>query len=57
MIEPALPDDELERQAAVQSLEFLGSPVEERCDRFTRLSQNVFDVPIALINLVDGERV
>ncbi len=54
MIEPALPDDELERQAAV---EFLGSPVEERCDRFTRLSQNVFDVPIALINLVDGERV
>ena len=57
MIEPALPVDELERQAAVQSLDLLDSPVEERFDRFTRLAQNVFDVPIALISLVDGERV
>nr|MBC8451899.1 GAF domain-containing protein [Rhodospirillaceae bacterium] len=57
MIAPALPVDELERQTAVQSLNLLDSPVDERFDRLTRLAQNVFNVPIALISLVEGERV
>jgi hypothetical protein len=44
MIAPNFPADEQKRQPAVQSLNLLNSPVEERFDHFTRLKQNVFDV-------------
>jgi len=35
----------------------LDSPAEERFDRITRLARRVFDVPIALVSLVDAERL
>ncbi len=53
---PALPDDEAERLRALRALGVLDSAAEERFDRLTRLARAMFDVPIALISLVDAER-
>jgi len=52
----ALPDDEAERLRALRALGVLDSAAEERFDRLTRLARALFDVPIALISLVDAER-
>jgi PAS domain S-box-containing protein len=52
---PPLPDDE-RRVAAVQALELLDQPVEERFDRITRLAAHALDVPIAFITLIDENR-
>ncbi|MCC5862777.1 MAG: PAS domain S-box protein [Gammaproteobacteria bacterium] len=49
--------DEQARLAALRRLELLDTPDEERFDRLTRLVARVLDVPIALISLVDAERV
>ncbi|TVQ37798.1 MAG: PAS domain-containing protein [Wenzhouxiangella sp.] len=51
--EPANEDDRLR---ALQTSGLLDSPAEERFDRLTRLAQRIFNVPIALISLVDRER-
>lgn len=53
---PALPDDEQERLSALASSGLLDSPAEERFDRLTRLACALFDVPIALVSLVDRDR-
>jgi len=53
---PALPPDEAERLRALRALGVLDSAAEERFDRLTRLARALFDVPIALISLVDAER-
>ncbi len=45
------------RLAALHRLELLDTPDEERFDRLTRLVARVLEVPIALISLVDAERV
>lgn len=47
---------ERQRLAALRSLELLDSPAEERFDRITRTVARVFDVPIALVSLVDADR-
>jgi sigma-B regulation protein RsbU (phosphoserine phosphatase) len=47
---------EKERLAALSGLELMLSPPEERFDRITRLAREVFDVPLAAINLI-GETV
>jgi sigma-B regulation protein RsbU (phosphoserine phosphatase) len=44
--------DEQARLRAVQSLRLVGSSAEERFDRVTRLARELFDVPIAEINLL-----
>ena len=44
------------RLAALAELQILDTPVETRFDRFTRLAAMTFDVPIALVSLVDAER-
>jgi hypothetical protein len=49
-------DDERRRLEALQSLQLLDTPPEDRFDRITRLAQELFDVPIAAINLVDEHR-
>ena len=56
MLEPPLPPDEAMRLAALRSLNILDTPAEERFDRITRLAQRLFDVPIALVSLVDTNR-
>ena len=48
---------ELDRIASLRALGLLDSEAEERFDRYTRLAQRVFNVPIALISLVDEDRV
>ena len=51
-----LPDDEAQRLAALHELAVLDTPPEERFDRITRIAAATFDVPIALISLVDKDR-
>jgi PAS domain S-box-containing protein len=52
----ALPRDEDARVAALRSLGILDTPAEERFDRVTRVASALFDVPIALVSLVDVNR-
>lgn len=47
---------EVERVAAVRALRLLDTPVEDRFDRITEVARQLFDVPIALITLVDLDR-
>lgn len=51
-----LPPDEDERIAALESYALLDTPPEETFDRIARVAQQVFDVPIALVSIVDRER-
>jgi diguanylate cyclase len=45
-----------QRIKALHSLGLLDTPQEDRFDRFTRLASAAFDVPIALVSLVDTDR-
>jgi diguanylate cyclase (GGDEF)-like protein len=56
MKQPRLPPDESERQAALDRLQIVDTPAEERFDRLTRLASRAFAVPIALITLLDRDR-
>lgn len=56
MIAPPKPEDEAKRLAALRALKILDTPAEERYDRITRIAQKLFDVPIALVSLVDADR-
>ena len=56
MLEPLLPADEAERLAALRALNILETAPEDRFDRITRLAARLFDVPIALVSLVDANR-
>ncbi len=56
MLEPPLPPDEQQRLTTLRSLHILDTPPEERFDRITRTAQRLFDVPIALISLIDINR-
>ena len=51
-----LPPDEDRRLRALQECGLLDTAAEERFDRFTRIAAALFDVPIALVTLVDRER-
>ena len=55
MREPALPENEDERLRTLHALELLGSGPDERFDRATRIAQRLFDVPMALVTLVDDQ--
>jgi serine phosphatase RsbU (regulator of sigma subunit) len=44
------------RQRAVDALEAVDTPAEERFDRITRLACQVFDVPISTVTLIDRDR-
>ncbi len=51
-----IPLNEVERIIDLRALEILDTPPEERFDRITRIAQRLFDVPIALVSLVDEDR-
>jgi diguanylate cyclase (GGDEF)-like protein len=53
---PDLPENESARIAKLQSLNLLDTSPEERFDRLTRLAARLFNVPIALVSLVDINR-
>ncbi len=55
--EPAtLPPDELDRLDALYDLNVLDTVPEERFDRTTRIAAALFDVPVALVTLIDANR-
>ena len=56
MESPRKPANESERLASLRSLDLLDTPAEQRFDAVTRTAKRLFDVPIALITLVDAER-
>ena len=53
---PEFPPNEVARLQTLRSLDILDSPQEERFDRLTRMARRLFDVPIALVSLVDDNR-
>jgi diguanylate cyclase (GGDEF)-like protein len=56
MKKPERPQDETARVKTLRSLNVLDTLAEERFDRLTRLAKRMFDVPIALVSLVDANR-
>jgi diguanylate cyclase (GGDEF)-like protein len=56
MIKPPLPHDETMRLQVLHSLRVLDTAAEERFDRITRLACKIFNVPIALVSMIDGGR-
>ncbi|WP_347362310.1 GGDEF domain-containing protein [Vibrio vulnificus] len=53
---PEKPGNEPQRIADLHSLNILDTAAEERFDRVTRIARRLFDVPIALVSLVDEDR-
>lgn len=56
MLKPPAPRNEIERIQALQHLELLDTPAEHPFDELVRLASALFQVPIALVSLVDSER-
>lgn len=56
MKKPATPSDEALRLDTLRALDKLDSLGEERFDRLTRMAKHMFQVPIALVSLVDENR-
>ncbi len=53
---PEIPSNEKERLVTLRSLDILDTPTEARFDSITRVAKRLFDVPIAVISLVDENR-
>lgn len=53
---PDTPGNEEQRLETLRSIDILDTDPEERFDRLTRMAKRVFDVPIALVSLVDENR-
>jgi len=56
MLKPAIPLNEAERLSSLHALKLLDTAAEERFDRITRLAARLFNVPVALVSLVDRDR-
>ena len=52
-----VPADEAARMAAVRRYDVLDTPPDEALDRIAALAAALFDVPIAIISIVDTERI
>src|SRR4051794_21826957 len=55
-VAPGTPADENQRLEALHDLAILDTPPEARFDRLTRIAARLFDVPIAMVSLVDADR-
>lgn len=53
---PAIPKHETKRMRSLRTLNILDTEAEERFDRVTRLAKRLFNVPIALVSIVDENR-
>ena len=53
---PDIPLNEDNRLKTLRSLNILDTSPEERFDRLTRMAQRLFNVPIALVSLIDEDR-
>jgi len=53
---PKIPENEKKRLEMLYSLDILDTAQEERFDRLTRIAKHMFDVPIAIVSLVDENR-
>jgi diguanylate cyclase (GGDEF)-like protein len=53
---PSIPTDEKKRIEKLHSLQVLDTLPEERFERLTRMAKQMFNVPIALVSLVDENR-
>lgn len=56
MLRPSNPENERTRLNNLRRLAILDTDPEERFDRVTRLARRIFDVPIALVSIVDENR-
>lgn len=56
MLEAPAPRNDDERVATLRALNILDTGSEERFDRLTRLATKLFEVPIALVSLIDEKR-
>jgi len=56
MKKPDTPITEKARLQDLRSLDILDTPPEERFDRLTRLANRLFNIPIALVSIVDEDR-
>ncbi len=56
MKKPELPTNEPFRLGSLRALDILDTVPEDKFDRLTRMAQRLFNVPIALISLVDSNR-
>jgi GAF domain-containing protein len=56
MTTAAIPANEVERLAALYRYRILDTPPEAAFDRLTTLATRLFDMPIALVSLVDKSR-
>ncbi|MDP8568301.1 GGDEF domain-containing protein [Methylophilus aquaticus] len=56
MQRPEIPENEKSRLHALRSLDILDTCSEERFDRLTRIAMRMFNVPVALVSLVDENR-
>lgn len=56
MKQPDIPQDEEARLKTLRSLNILDTSSEERFDRLTRMAKHMFNVPIALVSLIDEDR-
>jgi PAS domain S-box-containing protein len=52
----AVPPNEVTRLETLYSLKILDTAPEERFDRITRIATHVFDVPVAMVSLIDANR-
>lgn len=57
MLAPNLSNNVSERPYTLHSLDVLGSPLQGKFERITRLATNLFEVPIAFISLNDDQRL
>lgn len=56
MLAAPIPDNDRERLAALRALLILDTPPEERFDRIVRFASEEFNVPTALVSLIDQDR-
>lgn len=56
MEKPKIPDNEQERQAALESLNILDTIPEQSFDYLTLIASQIYQTPIALISLIDKDR-